>query len=54
MVTMEDKLEIMYGLSYGMIASDLEWVWVSLLPFETFVILITHKDSAIQLLYVYT
>ena len=27
----------MYGLSNGIIANDLEWVWMSLLLFETFV-----------------
>jgi len=40
---MEDKEEVIYSLSNGMIANDLEWVWKSLLLFKTFVIPITDK-----------
>ena len=43
MITMEDKSEIVYELSNGMIADVLELVWKSLLLPETFVIPITHK-----------
>jgi len=42
-VTMEDKYKIIYELSNGMIANDLEWFWRSLLLSETFVMLVTDK-----------
>jgi len=38
----------------SIIANALEWVLSLLLPFETFLIPVAHKQSVIKLRYVYT